>query len=568
VPSRIEAYNAPVRASTLAAGLVLLFTGCASPAAPVPPAPTSRPVPVDPDLAAAADPDSPDHEAGLERWEEAPWEAQCDRLRTALRSADPKAALFAAEALGPEYLSLEEIHLQADILVRHPEEVLCPPGEKGDVRCPGGRSLGSPDILRLLDAVVSRGGVPASEDSFRDLHRITIQDHLPGLAALLERARGETFGEILWMSCLLADNTDRHHAVVEGTLHYVRAVLLAEAEGRPIPARSEVAVPSAPGPIPESLRVLMRDGWAGKDPRLAEAFPVPKSWLARWMLSLGRKAGDLGLGPLEDEEQARWPPDATGDGVPDAFSPDEARRTAERLALSPPPSDEDGSLKVMRSLPLLEAACPEAVKALLRRWEETAPGDGRWPAMLEHLHGAEEALGGATFLITPVLVEKDKMEARGGPGLGPNALILRKPGPDTRELLEKCRRERHHGLYWPATADLAILGDAAARAEFLAMLREDRIGILDLGYRSIPVTFTLNGDPEALAYWRSRVGSNCCLWFYAEEALGRWYPTMPTAESRVGDPDGNEERVRLWWEKWKDRLRWSRLADGWVPAAE
>ena len=138
-------------------------------------------------------------------------------------------------------------------------------------------------------------------------------------------------------------------------------------------------------------------------------------------------------------------------------------------------------------------------------------------------------------------------------------------GTEARPVLEKYRRERHLGAYWPATAGLAISGDAAARAEFLAMLREDRISLYDQQWDD--TGFTLNGDPEVMEHWLSRVGSNCCLWYYAWEALRRWYPTMP-AENTVGDPDGLETKARAWWARWKDHLRWNPLFGCWLPAAE
>jgi hypothetical protein len=101
-----------------------------------------------------------------------------------------------------------------------------------------------------------------------------------------------------------------------------------------------------------------------------------------------------------------------------------------------------------------------------------------------------------------------------------------------------------------------MAGDPGAREEFLSLLVEDRIGLWDEWFD--PVACTLNGDPEALAYWRSRLGANCCLAQYAGRALGLWYPTMPRSEPEM----------LPWWERRKDRLRWSLLADGWVPAAE
>jgi hypothetical protein len=42
---------------------------------------------------------------------------------------------------------------------------------------------------------------------------------------------------------------------------------------------------------------------------------------------------------------------------------------------------------------------------------------------------------------------------------------------------------------------------------------------------------------------------------------------MP-AGVQFNDGKGKEEHCRLWWERWKDHLHWSKLAYGWVPAAE
>jgi hypothetical protein len=314
---------------------------------------------------------------------------------------------------------------------------------------------------------------------------------------------------------------------------------------------------------------------------------------------------------------------------PEAFTAAEARVLAEAWARDPAKAENLQDASVWESLLLIEAAAPEALDALLRAWAAGATPDcgadiaalrirrgdpaavgvyldrpdasredywrigrSKDPRVRAHLEGIVkfgafdhgcamaglaawhglpeplvESMVGSDPLADPILAGRpgESLLLLAEEGDFPEDRIGRLGllGEASRPILDKYRRERHLGLYWPATAGLAIAGDGAAREEFLALLREDRIGIWDEGFD--PVAFSLNGDPEALGYWRSRVGSNCCLWNYADIVLRRWYPTMP-AGLRVGDPDGMEERCRLWWERWKDRLRWSRLADGWVPS--
>ncbi len=635
-----------MRFSTLVATALLpAFAGACAAPAPVPP-------PADPLLAAAADPDEPGHDEALVRWEETPWEEQCDRLRAGLRSPDPRVSLFAARTLEPRYLSLGEIRAQMGILIARAREVFRWAGAEDGEDCPDGLlSVGSCDVLALYRAAVEHPPRPdpsaeADWSGLRDappdcLHRVTLQEHIPALAALLERARGDAYERILWNLKLLADNTDRDREAVEDALLDSLAREIARAEGRSLPWMRGPRRPRATSAGPaQGLLDLCTAPWPREEDPVRGYRHLPWAWVERGLRNLGP---EIEKDPVfaavrrsfEQQGMVLVPREVAWVAVP----AESARFLASRLADAPPPADDEEWRRVESLLPRLEVAAPDAVDALLRRWSEPADGPRRtailglrmrrghddcvpglltaWPGM-----GAPVALGRVRdprvreFLEARVAgAGRDAGEATGalaawhglpealatllgpaGSGAGDGAVRIRrlvlegKPeeavlaiaeegeelgraigrlgllGQKARPLLDRYRRERHRGLYWPATAGLAIAGDAAARAEFLAFLREDRIGVHDA--QCDAVGFTLNGDPEALAHWRSRVGSNCCLWFHAESVLRPWFPTMPPGENRVGDPEGMEFLTRLWWELQEGRFRWSRLADGWVPVAE
>ena len=128
--------------------------------------------------------------------------------------------------------------------------------------------------------------------------------------------------------------------------------------------------------------------------------------------------------------------------------------------------------------------------------------------------------------------------------------------PRAIEFLSLARAARHRRVYWPATAGLAMAGDSAARAEFVGFLRDDRIWMLD-GFPQERVR-TLDGDPELVEFWASRLRSNCCLAWHAAVALDATYPAAPTGGR---DPDV----VRAWLDRHRGRFVWSRLAEGWLP---
>lgn len=512
--------NPPGRLPALLLLLAAAPAACGSPRVPAPPP--------DPLLEGAAHPYRAGHAALRDAWEDLPREERIGRLLAGLRSPDPAVALFAARALPPECLSLEELRLQCDLLAARPGDVLL---------CEGGRSLGSPDAPRLLEAAVKQG-LEAEEESLRDLHRVMGPDHIPGLVALLEAAKRSTCRDLLWLLALLADNTDLHRDEVARGLLYARAAALAELEGRAPPRLADFAAARADGPTLDLLEAAAAPG----GPLEAHAFRLPRAWIARCR------------GETESPERRG----------PEAFTPAAARERIAALRAAGPPAEEDGSReRFEEEAPLLEAAAPEETEALLAAW--AAAGDEGAVELLRRLGAPRGWRLREEEGPSPPPEERLRRALEEDPSPGEVARLGLLGGP-ALPVLRRLRDERHRGLRWAATAGLAIAGDGAAREEFLALLADDRTFLYDPWWGD-PVGLALNGDPAALAHWRSRVGSNCCLWGCAAAVLRAWYPTLP-CEVRVGDFDGTAARAAAWWERWGHRLRWSRLADGWVPVEE
>ena len=131
-----------------------------------------------------------------------------------------------------------------------------------------------------------------------------------------------------------------------------------------------------------------------------------------------------------------------------------------------------------------------------------------------------------------------------------------------RAVLRRLRTERHHGLYWQATAGLAIAGDEDARTEFLALLEDDRTWMFDnLPDRSL----SLEGDPSLAPFWLSRLDTNCCLQFHAAVALETTFPTFPY-EQMFGLPLFRPA-VEWYQAALRHGLARSHVLDGWVPRA-
>jgi hypothetical protein len=496
--------------------LALLAAGCVSSQAPQPAAP--RAAPEEPP-APAPSPEEENFRARI----------------ASLRSPDPAVAFAAALSLPPEHLSLEEIRLQCDLLATRPEVAL-------DPGCEGYRSLGSPDVLRLLRAVVESGEEPG-ETTLQGLHRMMGAEQIPGLVELLEPAEGSVFRQLLWTLDLLAHNSDRHADDVARGLLFARAAMIAAVAGRDPPRLADFAGARADG----ATLALLEAAAAPGGPLEGYVFPLPRAWIAR----------------LRGEAEA---PEGRG---PEAFSPSGARAAiAALLAAGPPGEVDDAWAGILRDSPLLEAAAPAEMEGLLEAWRNAPTGfEEGWVALaLARLRAPRGWRDREDWPDAGATAEDRLRAALEGEPAGEAVARLGLLGPPALPVLRRLRDERSRGLFWPATAGLATAGDAAARREFLAFLAEDRTYVYD-GFFGDPILLSLAGDPEALAHWRSRVGANCCLWNNAHRVLRAWYPTMP-CEVRIGDHDGTAARAAAWWARWKDRLRWSRLADGWVPVEE
>ena len=137
--------------------------------------------------------------------------------------------------------------------------------------------------------------------------------------------------------------------------------------------------------------------------------------------------------------------------------------------------------------------------------------------------------------------------------------------PEGLEALRRARKERFfggHPAYWTATKALAAAGDADARREWLAFLRDGRVRINDGEDLSVPRS--LANDPEVLAVFLGLLDTNCCLGWQAYAALHEAFPTAPLGH--IG-PNLARNRVAAepWFARHRGRFVWSRLLDAWLP---
>ncbi|MCE9637540.1 MAG: hypothetical protein K8T90_17710 [Planctomycetes bacterium] len=136
--------------------------------------------------------------------------------------------------------------------------------------------------------------------------------------------------------------------------------------------------------------------------------------------------------------------------------------------------------------------------------------------------------------------------------------------PPIRAYLSGLRKRRDIGLYAWATAELALLGDAAARAETEAALSDMRYRWLEqLSWRQIAM-----GDPVAVApVWIEGLAGNCCseadiVGTFFDGAFG-WEPRW----GQLGSPSVLPvDEARAWWARAGGRFVTSRIAGHLVPA--
>lgn len=135
--------------------------------------------------------------------------------------------------------------------------------------------------------------------------------------------------------------------------------------------------------------------------------------------------------------------------------------------------------------------------------------------------------------------------------------------PRVAERLRGWRQAAGSGLYWPATAALALQGDVQARTEWERFLRSARTFLIeDLQCSAL---CTLDGDPALVSHWIEMLGTNCCLAWNALEVLGPLLPTAPLGDVAAGDGGRACATARAWHALHGPHLAPSRLLDGLVP---
>jgi hypothetical protein len=142
-------------------------------------------------------------------------------------------------------------------------------------------------------------------------------------------------------------------------------------------------------------------------------------------------------------------------------------------------------------------------------------------------------------------------------GLGGRPGGIRRPAARAQEAVL-----RRPPAYWTATKALAAAGDADARREWLAFLRDGRVRIND--GEDLTVPRSLATDPEVLGTFIALLDTNCCLGWQAYAALSEAFPTAPLGH--IG-PNLARNRVAAepWFARHRGRFVWSRLLDAWLP---
>jgi hypothetical protein len=146
----------------------------------------------------------------------------------------------------------------------------------------------------------------------------------------------------------------------------------------------------------------------------------------------------------------------------------------------------------------------------------------------------------------------------------PAAGTLRELGrtalPRARTWLRSLADARHLGERWFALGELAVAGDADARAELRAACEAGLYGVVD---SATTAALTRGEGLAAVPFWIAELETNCCRSATYATHLG---------ELLEGDPlDGDGSpfatrgaRTRAFWQRFHDRLAWSAIEDRWV----
>jgi len=129
--------------------------------------------------------------------------------------------------------------------------------------------------------------------------------------------------------------------------------------------------------------------------------------------------------------------------------------------------------------------------------------------------------------------------------------------------LQRGLEQRERGEYLDAVGQLARRGDQAARAEVERAIRRRLYRWIDrLGVGVLTDGKSLDRVPLLL----SQVDSNCCTYAVIASALEEVFEV--DAFTNENGVRSRPARLRATWERGRDRLRWSRIADRWLIVPE
>ena len=135
--------------------------------------------------------------------------------------------------------------------------------------------------------------------------------------------------------------------------------------------------------------------------------------------------------------------------------------------------------------------------------------------------------------------------------------------PRVRAYLARLRERRDLEHYWYATAQLAVAGDVAARAEWWGAMEDGRYRIMD---SADPFERTLGFDlPATMPFWIGELRSQCCriVTNGAGDVVG---DLLGLDEGCFNSPYRTaHRRAKELWDSADGRFVRSRIAGHWVP---
>ncbi len=226
-------------------------------------------------------------------WSKLPHARQVELLLRGLRCDDADIAYLAARALDAGCLSLDEVRLQARILVSRPEWIRDRDAARPPWARPGRLPLGAEDLAGLWKAACSVEDLPGAQEQLLYYHRAALPEHIPMLVEHLDRAGPEVFHALVGTLQLVAGYTDEHRAVAARGFLYALERVRRERAGRPAPRMGQIE--DDPTSKAAFLK-LARARWLGPDGFAVEGAPslgAPHGWILRWAREVPLSKADI-----------------------------------------------------------------------------------------------------------------------------------------------------------------------------------------------------------------------------------------------------------------------------------